>query len=127
MIEVVCAVIGDEAGRFLACLRPEGKHLAGKWEFPGGKVDPGESAEDALRREMREELGIEVTVGAALEPVCWTYDRGPIRLLPFLCTILAGEPQAIEHARLLWCAVEDFDSLPWADADLPVLGQLRRM
>lgn len=127
MMDVVCGVIGDGAGRFLACLRPDGKHLAGSWEFPGGKVEPGEAPGAALVRELREELGIEVAVGRALDPVCWTYDRGSIRLLPFLCKITAGEPQAIEHEHLHWCAVEDFDSLRWADADLPVLGQIRRI
>jgi 8-oxo-dGTP diphosphatase len=126
MIDVVCAVIEHPAdGRFLACLRPQGKHLAGLWEFPGGKVDPGESPEGALVREIREELGVEATVGRALEPVIWSYERGTIRLLPFLCSISGGPPQAIEHEQLLWCAREEFDSLAWAEADLPVLEQLR--
>jgi 8-oxo-dGTP diphosphatase len=126
MIDVVCAVIADSEGRFLACLRPQGKHLAGLWEFPGGKVDPGESAVSALIREIREELGVEVSVGKALDPVVWSYDRGEIRLLPFLCTIMnGGEPRAIEHDRLHWCCAKDFGTLDWAGADLPVLDQIR--
>jgi len=125
MIDVVCGVIEDADGRFLACLRPQGKHLGGLWEFPGGKLDPGESPETALARELLEELGVEVAVAAALEPVIWDYDRGQIRLLPFRCLIVGGDLRAIEHEQILWCAPEDFETLAWADADVPVLGQIR--
>ncbi len=124
MTVVVCAMIQDSDGRFLACLRPHGKHLAGLWEFPGGKVEPDESPEAALVRELQEELGVLVQVGASLEPVLWHYDRGSIRLLPFFCTITQGQPQAIEHEQLLWCTPEDFGTLSWAEADLPVLAQI---
>jgi 8-oxo-dGTP diphosphatase len=124
MIDVVCGVIENSDGRFLACLRPQGKHLAGLWEFPGGKVNPDESPECALARELQEELGIKVIVGTPLEPVHWNYDRGSIRLLPFFCTITVGQPQAFEHEQLLWCAPEDFATLCWAEADLPVLAQI---
>lgn len=124
MIDVVCGVIRDAEGRYLACLRPEGKHLGGLWEFPGGKVEPDESPESALARELWEELGVDVAVGAALDPVLWSYDRGKIRLLPFFCTITSGQLQAIEHAELLWCAPSEFGQLSWADADLPILEQI---
>ncbi len=126
MTEVVCGVIEDGNGCFLACLRPQGKHLGGLWEFPGGKVEPGEAPQAALARELHEELGIEVKVGAALESVTWSYDRGDIRLSPYLCTIVRGTPRPLEHERLCWCAPRDFASLSWAAADLPVLAQLRR-
>jgi 8-oxo-dGTP diphosphatase len=124
MTEVVCGVIQNARGRFLACLRPEGKHLGGKWEFPGGKVDPGESHEAALSRELQEELGISVQVGQALRPVVWSYEKKWIRLSPFHCRIIRGDPQPLEHEKLIWCAPEDFDSLCWADADLPVLREI---
>lgn len=126
MVEVVCGIIGDGEGRYLACKRPQGKHLGGLWEFPGGKVDAGETPQIALARELMEELGIKVEVGDALEAVIWNYERGPIRLQPYFCRILEGEPAAIEHEQLLWCAAEDFAALLWADADLPVLEQLRK-
>lgn len=126
MIDVVCAVIENPTdGRYLACLRPHGKHLAGLWEFPGGKVDPGESPESALVREIREELGVDVSVGRALDSVLWNYHRGGIRLMPFLCVITDGSPRAIEHDQILWCLPEDFGALEWAEADLPVLKQVR--
>lgn len=124
MTDVVCAIIQDTDGRFLACLRPQGKHLAGLWEFPGGKVEPDESPEAALIREIQEELGVLVRVGTPLEPVLWNYDRGCIRLLPYFCSITHGQPQAIEHEQLLWCASADFGTLSWAEADLPVLAQI---
>jgi 8-oxo-dGTP diphosphatase len=124
MVEVVCGVIGNSEGAYLACLRPEGKHLGGRWEFPGGKVDPGESAESALVRELREELAVDVEVGRALGPVVWTYGDKTIRLSPFLCRIVAGDLQALEHEQLLWCLPSDFDKLPWADADLPILREI---
>lgn len=123
--QVVCAVIEDSKGRFLACLRPQGKHLGGFWEFPGGKLDPGESPEVALARELCEELAIHAEVGPPLAPVLWSYGDTHIHLMPFRCKITAGEPQAIEHERLLWCAPADFQSLAWAAADIPILRQLR--
>ncbi len=125
MIDVVCGVIEGADGRFLACLRPQGKHLGGLWEFPGGKVDAGETPEAALARELMEELGVLVHVGKPLREVVWHYEGRSIRLLPFFCTILSGELDAIEHDELRWSAPEDFNSLTWAAADQPILDEIR--
>lgn len=124
MIQVVCGVIADPAGRYLACLRKAGGHLGGLWEFPGGKVEAGEMPAEALARELREELGVEVAVGRQMEAVDWEYSGKWIRLIPFSCTILAGIPQALDHENLRWCAPEDFNTLEWAPADVPILGAL---
>lgn len=124
MMEVVCGIIQNDRGELLACLRPMGKHLGGKWEFPGGKVDPGESHENALIRELQEELGIIVQVGRALRPVVWSYEKKWIRLSPFFCCITGGDLQPLEHEKLTWCAPEDFNSLDWADADQPILREI---
>jgi 8-oxo-dGTP diphosphatase len=124
MVDVVCGVIENSEGRFLACLRPAGKHLGGLWEFPGGKVDPGESPESALVRELREELAVDVEVGLPLAAVIWSYEEKTIRLLPFRCTIVSGELRAIEHEELCWCLPEEFNNLPWADADVPILREI---
>ena len=126
MLEVVCGVIWDGNGAMLACQRAQGKHLAGLWEFPGGKVDPGESPQAALIRELMEELGVVVEVGEALDPVVWTYERGTIRLNPFVCKIVSGELRAIEHQQLRWCMPCECDALPWAAADIPILEQLTK-
>jgi len=126
MIQVVCGLIEDGGGRVLACRRPEGKHLGGLWEFPGGKVEPGDSPEAALVRELREELGIETEVTGALTPVVWDYGRGPIRLIPFFCRIIAaGEPQPHEHDALEWVDAATCDRLHWAAADGPILAEWR--
>lgn len=123
MIDVVAGLIIDSAGQLLACRRPEGKHLGGKWEFPGGKVEPGESPENALTRELQEELEIIITVDRPLNPVTHDYGRGPIKLIPFLCTISKGEPQPHEHSELRWCPPSELPRLDWAAADLPILAE----
>ncbi|MGA0854164.1 MAG: (deoxy)nucleoside triphosphate pyrophosphohydrolase [Luteolibacter sp.] len=127
MIEVVCGIIRDELGRVLVGLRPEGKHLGGLWEFPGGKVDPGESAEEALARELREELGIDVKVGEALDTVRWRYESAEIRLRPHLCEILGGVIEAMSHERVDWFAFGDLRGLDWAPADVPILSQIESL
>ncbi len=124
MIDVVCGVIQNEKGDYLACQRPKGKHLGGLWEFPGGKVEAGELPKIALARELLEELALEVVVGIALTPVIWDYGERTIRLRPFRCEVLRGEPQALEHQALRWCGPEDFHLLPWADADTPILLEI---
>jgi 8-oxo-dGTP diphosphatase len=124
MVEVVCGVIQNSGGAYLACQRPHGKHLGGLWEFPGGKVDADESPESALIRELREELAVEVEIGTPLNPVVWTYGEKTIRLRPFFCRIVAGEMKALEHERLLWCLPADFAELSWAAADIPILMEI---
>ena len=124
VLDVVCGVIVDECGRLLACQRPADVHLGGLWEFPGGKVEAGESLEAALIRELWEELGVSVAVGAALTPVIWEYPGKTIRLLPFLCRITGGELHANEHQQLRWCRRDECLDLPWAGADLPILREI---
>lgn len=127
-IDVTCGLI-ERDGRLLVAQRPPGKALAGKWEFPGGKVEPGEAPADCLARELREELGVEVRVGAALPASVHRYSPGvrAIRLLPFRCAIAAGEPHAHEHSALRWCTVDEIAALDLATADLPVLASYRAM
>lgn len=123
-MDVVCGVIENALGQFLACLRPAGKHLGGLWEFPGGKIDPGESPQAALVRELMEELAVQVEVGVALTPVIWKYENRTIRLLPFRCKIVCGELQAIEHEELRWCSPEHSGELAWAAADMTILREI---
>lgn len=124
MINVVCAVIRDEEGKLLVCRRPAGKALAGKWEFPGGKIEPDEDPELALRREIREELACEIGVGLALSEVEHHYPGFSIRLLPFMCCVESGEPAAVEHSEIRWITLADCASLDWASADVPVWRSL---
>jgi len=121
MVHVVCAVIQDGAGRVLACQRGAAQSHAGKWEFPGGKVEAGELESEALKREIVEELGCEIEVGVALSPVLHRYPDFTIRLQPFLCRLCDGQqPQAQEHAELRWVALTDCGQLDWAEADVPI-------
>ena len=119
-MQVVCAMIVRYDGKVLVCRRGAGRTLAGLWEFPGGKIEDGERAEDALRREIREELGVEIAVGEERPVVDWDYDDLRLRLLPFVCRLVQGEPQALEHAELRWCGGGEFFTLDWAPADVPV-------
>jgi 8-oxo-dGTP diphosphatase len=119
---VVCALIERE-GRVLIAQRPEGKHLASKWEFPGGKVETGEEPEAALIREIREELGCELVLHSRLPASSHAYERGEITLLPFRCTLAAGsaEPHAHEHAALAWVTLDELGNYDLAEADLPIV------
>ncbi len=118
MIEVVCAVIERE-GRFLACQRPHGKCEGGKWEFPGGKIEEGESAEAALIREIDEELGCAIIVGKEMISV---YHEN-ICLRPFRVEMVE-EPELKEHLAMRWLRRSEFGELDWAAADIPILKQL---
>ena len=120
MINVVCGVIRDKQGRLLVCRRPEGKALAGEWEFPGGKVELDEPPEQALRRELSEELACEIDVGKALPEVEHQYPGFSIRLLPFLCSLKSGEPIALEHSEIRWITPDQCSSLDWSEADVSI-------
>ncbi|MBB6500049.1 (deoxy)nucleoside triphosphate pyrophosphohydrolase [Pedobacter cryoconitis] len=121
MIDVSCALITDYNGQVLVTQRSAVMHLPLKWEFPGGKVEPGESAEACLYREIREELGVDIKILNPL-PVS-IYDQGDriIRLLPFQCVLIGGEINLTEHAAFLWLLPEDLKKLDWAEADIPVV------
>jgi len=126
-VPVVAAVITDERGHVLIARRPPHKSLGLKWEFPGGKVEPGEAPEAALARELREELGIDVE---ALEPLPrFRPDYGfvVIDMIPFRCRLAPGsaEPRAHEHVGLAWVELAGLDAYELAPADLPVVAALR--
>jgi 8-oxo-dGTP diphosphatase len=123
-IAVACALI-ERDGRLLVAQRPPGKALALKWEFPGGKIERGETAAAALVRELREELGLEVEVGRELASVTHDYGDVFITLVPFRCTPTGAEPHPREHVEARWCTPDEIDALDLADADRPVLAAWR--
>ena len=123
-IEVVAAVVLRE-GRVFCARRPSGGETGGKWEFPGGKIEPGESPEAALAREMREEFGAEVAARGALVTVRHAYASFSIVLRAYLAELVSGELRPVEHLETRWLAPEDLGSLDWAAADLPVAAAIR--
>jgi len=123
-VHVVAAVV-ERDGRYLITRRLEGTHLAGLWEFPGGKILPGEKPEDALRRELREELGVDAALGELIETVDWTYPEKTVRLLFFRCA-LAGEPAPLEGQEMHWVAAADLPSYNFPEADATLIARLSR-
>jgi 8-oxo-dGTP diphosphatase len=124
-IHVVAGVLLDHDGRVLVAERPEGKHLAGYWEFPGGKSDAGEAPLDALRRELHEEIGVEVESARPLISVPWTYPEKRIVLDAWLVDAYTGTPHAREGQTLDWVAIDALRTLPMPPADVPIVNALR--
>ena len=123
MISVTCAIIVRD-GKILAARRAQGTHLGGKWEFPGGKVDEGETEAACIVREIREELSVEIAPTRRLSDSVYDYGDKHIRLIPFECDLIRGEPTANEHASLEWISMEDLATLDWCEADIPIVEQL---
>lgn len=126
---VVAAALADGEGRVLLQQRPEGRAMAGLWEFPGGKVEEGEVPEAALARELREELGIEVDA-PALAPACFASAAVGGRhmvLLLYLCRCWTGEPRPLHARALLWARPAEMRRLAMPPADLPLIGLLETL
>jgi 8-oxo-dGTP diphosphatase len=124
-ILVVAAAVRDHEGRIFCALRSKRMDGGGRWEFPGGKVEAGESLEAALVREFAEEFGCAVTpAGPPLADAVHDDGRRRLRLVTFPCVLAAGEPRPSEHAAVLWLAPDCLESLVWAPADLPAVRAL---
>lgn len=121
-LHVACAIIEQE-GKVLAAQRSASMTLPLKWEFPGGKIEAGESPEECLHRELREELGVSVSIGAALSPVTHGYADFTVTLYPFACRMAGGTITLHEHHALQWIDPQRMPELDWAAADLPVIGE----
>jgi 8-oxo-dGTP diphosphatase len=124
MMHVVAGVLVDGAGRILIAQRPPGKHLAGMWEFPGGKLEPGETPLMALERELDEELGIAVDPLSfeALVRIPWNYGERGMLLEAILVRAWTGEPKALDAAEIRWMDPRDVDPALLAPADRPILA-----
>lgn len=124
---VVACVLVDVDGRILIAQRPEGKHLAGMWEYPGGKVEPGETPEASLIRELGEELGINVTK-ACLAPLTFashTYETFHLLMPLYVCRRWEGPVQCLEHQALKWVFPRDLSGYEMPPADEPISAFVR--
>jgi len=125
-IEVAIALI-EHDGRWLVQQRPPGKHLAGTWEFPGGKLTAGETAQDAVVREVREALGLRVAIDATLPAVDHDYAECEVVLHPVVCHIVAGIPAAVEGQVIRWVTPAVLESLPIPAANRALVASLPRL
>lgn len=124
VVLVTCAVIFSDC-KVLCAQRSDTMPLPGFWEFPGGKIEKGESPEACLIREMREELAMDVSIIGPLRSTEHSYIAGKIiRLLPFVCSWESGEIYLLEHQAVKWLTKEELNSLSWAAADWPIVVDL---
>lgn len=125
-VEVVCAIIVIE-GKILALQRSKEMNLPLKWEFPGGKIEPNETEEECIKREILEELNIEISLGEKLKPSLYDYPNISIELIPFMATHKRGEIKLREHKKFALLTKEELSSLDWAEADLPIVKELQEL
>ncbi len=123
-IEVSAALIFSE-GKLLIAQRHAGSHLGGLWEFPGGKRETGETFEQCLVREIREELGVDISVGELFEEVAHTYPEKSVHLKFFLCELLSGEPQPLDCAAVKWVTKTELAEFEFPAADAHLLEKLK--
>lgn len=125
MIPVVAALIVRE-GKLLIARRPAGKHMAGRWEFPGGKLEHGESPEQAVEREIREELAVRVRAGRIYQAIAYSYPEKDVLLLFYAASIISGEPRPVEEAEVRWVALDELDKYAFAPVDELLVERLKR-
>jgi 8-oxo-dGTP diphosphatase len=127
VVHVVAGALFDARGRVLIAQRPDGKHMAGGWEFPGGKLEPGETRFAGLQRELREELGVEVQTAEPLISYEHQYPTRIVFLDLWVVTSFTGTPQSLEGQPLQWAAIDELESIGLLEADWPMIGALREL
>lgn len=125
IIRVVAAALFDARGRILIAQRPAGTHMAGRWEFPGGKIDPGESELEALRRELNEELGVALHEAERLLELSHQYPERRIELSMWHVTRYSGEPQSLDGQALKWVDPAELEREDLLEADRPIAAALK--
>jgi mutator protein MutT len=124
MVEVAAALIFRN-GKLLITQRHANAHLGGLWEFPGGKREAGETFEQCLVREIREELGVEISVGELFDEISHDYPEKSVRLKFFICKLLSGEPQTLGCAAFKWIGKSELSDYEFPAADAQLLEKLR--
>jgi 8-oxo-dGTP diphosphatase len=124
---VVAAALYDQAGRVLIAQRPAGKHMAGRWEFPGGKVGRNESESAALTRELREELGVDVTAARPFMRLTHAYDDRDVELSLWIIEDFSGTPASLDAQQLKWVVPAQLSHEDILEADQPFVAQLQHL
>jgi 8-oxo-dGTP diphosphatase len=122
IIDVACALIRRN-DHFLAVRRSQRMPHPGKWEFPGGKIEPEETSFECIVREIREELGLDVKPTDELWSITWHYPEKFVRLIPIVCEIIGGELRLTEHDQMQWIDEDHLKEINWTDADRAMLKQ----
>jgi len=125
LVKVTAAILSKE-GSLLIAMRPAGTTLENKWELPGGKIDRGESPEDCLKREMKEEFDIDVTVGELLASSVYHYNHISIELLAYRTNWNSGEISMSAHDDCRWAPPSELGAYDFAPADIPIIDKIRR-
>lgn len=124
-IRVACAII-ERDGLVLAARRSRSMRMPLRWEFPGGKIEPPESPEACLHRELLEEMGLRIAVKRAMPPSTHAYPDFTVTLYPFVCGILCGEMTLNEHCSVAWLKPEELPALDWVEADRTMIEMYQR-
>ena len=125
VINVVAAAI-EKDGLIFCAQRPEGKSLGGFWEFPGGKLENGETPEEALIRKIKEEFDSEIEVISFLNEASYEYDFGIITMKTYLSKLISGELKLLEHQDSKWLPIGELSELEWAPVDIPAVKCLQK-
>ena len=124
IIKVVGAIIENDNSEILCALRSKDMSLSGFWEFPGGKIENGESPEKTITKEIYEKLGCKVEFSSLFSATTYEYDNYILNLIVAKCKLTHNNPLAKEHAKLLWLPIDYIESLNWAPADIPTVKKL---
>jgi len=127
IVHVVGAIIENDKKEILCALRGPEMTLPNYWEFPGGKIEEGETKKEALNREIQEELGCTIEVFDHVEDTTYEYEKVIVRLETFMSKIISGTPTLSEHAEIKWVSRKELPSLNWAPADIPAIEKLTNL
>ena len=124
MTDVTVAIITNDQDQILIAKRKPGKVMAGCWEFPGGKIESGETPEESLIRELKEEMSITISVGEYITEIAYDYEWGPVRLIAYQASIKEGEIQLLDHDAIAWVFLGEMHHYGMTPADEPLINDL---